>query len=374
MFFHSLKNALKTTLKNNITLIWVLLFPIALGTFMYMAFGNLFEDEMFTDIPVAVVTNEENEALTQTLKELDKEGDDKVISATWTSREEASKMLNDEEVTAIIYVGKTPSLEVLTNSYEATVLKVILEEYEKANKVIEDIGKENPLAVMEAVANITSEVRHYTAKTTSEGNQDVYTNFFYAVFAMSCLFAALVANDKIHNIQANASALGMRRCLAPMSKMITVVSEFVAMITVQFVIEVISLLYFTALGVDFGDHYFLIMIVLFFGSCIGTAIGILVGAAVKSKGSAEGICVSIGLGLSVMADLMVGGIKYSIEEKLPLLNRINPAVLIVDSFYALNIYDTYDRYIRNVATLGIMSVVLIAISVIILRRNKYASL
>lgn len=39
-------------IKGKDTLFWTILFPIALFTFMYMAFGNIMEkDEMFKDIP-----------------------------------------------------------------------------------------------------------------------------------------------------------------------------------------------------------------------------------------------------------------------------------------------------------------------------------
>lgn len=374
MFWHNFKYALKTTMKNKITLLWTLIFPIALGTFMYMAFGNLFEDEKFDAVPVAVVVEEENENFQEVLKTLDIEGEERVINASYESEDNAAKLLDKEEVKVIIYVSASPRMEVLGDSYDATVIKIVLEEYQKVNKVVQDVSEKNPAAVETAIAAITAEVDQFTSKTTSDGNQDVYTNFFYAIFAMSCLFAALNANDKIHNIQADSSALGMRRCLSPNSKMVTVVAEFLAMLIVNFVIQLITLGYMTLLGVDFGDRYLLIGVVLLFGSAIGISIGVLIGASIRNKNTSEGICVIVTLFLSVLADLMVGGIKYYIEQNMPIINRINPAALIVDSFYALNIYDTYDRYIRNMATLGIMSMVMVVIAFIRLRRNKYASL
>ena len=192
---------------------------------------------------------------------------------------------------------------------------------------------------------------------------------------MSCLFASFIACEKIQKIQANVSPLGMRRCLSPNSKMITILAEFFAMLVTQFAIELITLAYMVMLGVDFGNRYPQIIIILFFGSCIGISMGIIVGSMSRfSGGIKEGLCTSISMVLSVMADLCAGGIKYSIEQTAPIVNRLNPAALIVDSFYALNIYDTYDRYIQNISILGIMSVVLIVISFFIIRRNKYASL
>ena len=46
--------------------------------------------------------------------------------------------------------------------------------------------------------------------------------------------------------------------------------------------------------------------------------------------------------LSVLGGLIGPNVKSYIEHTMPIINRINPASLIVDSFYALNIYDTYD--------------------------------
>lgn len=375
MFLHNFKYAMLTTLKNKTTLIWTLLFPVALATFMYMSFGELFEEEMMDVIPVAVVEQKENPTFEEVLVSLSKKGDDQVIDMKITGEDEAIKKLENEEIEAIIYVSDEISLKVPGNSYEVTVLKTIIEEYNKVSHVVMDIGKTNPALIENTLNNLRADNQYYTKVKTSDGNQDVYTNYFYAIFAMSCLFASFIACEKIQKIQANVSPLGMRRCLSPNSKMITILAEFFAMLVTQFAIELITLAYMVMLGVDFGNRYPQIIIILFFGSCIGISMGIIVGSLSRfSGGIKEGLCTSISMVLSVMADLCAGGIKYSIEQTAPIVNRLNPAALIVDSFYALNIYDTYDRYIQNISILGIMSVVLIVISFFIIRRNKYASL
>lgn len=92
-----------------------------------------------------------------------------------------------------------------------------------------------------------------------------------------------------------------------------------------------------------------------------------------SYGGKIGIAVAASLTFSFMADLMVHGIKNSIEDKLPILNRVNPAVLVTDCLYALNVYDNYDRYFRNILILTGMAVCLLGASILVLRRNKYAS-
>lgn len=375
MFWHNFKYAMRTTLKNKTTLIWTLLFPIALTTFMYMAFGNLFEEKLLDIIPVAVVIEEENEAFETTLEELSEDGKNKMLEVTFTEEEEALEQLKQEEVQAIIYVAEDIRLKVLGNSYEATVVKTIVEEFDKINEVVKDIAMTNPQAIERTIENLTADTSYFTKVKTSDGNQDVYTNYFYAIFAMSCMFASFISCEKIQKIQANVSPLGMRRCLSPNNKMITIIAEYVAMFITQFIIELITLAYMIALGVDFGDKYLQIAIILFFGSSVGISFGVITGSLTRfSKSTKEGICVAVSMALAVMSDLVAGGIKYAIEQHAPIINRLNPSALITDSFYALNIYDTYDRYLQNITILGAMSVGLIVVSYLILRRNKYASL
>lgn len=375
MFIHNFKYAMMTMLKNKTAWMWTLIFPLALGTFMYMSFGKMFEnDEVFEVIPVAVVEKKDNEVFETMLESLSEEGEDRMLSVKYMSEEEARTALDEESIKGIIYVDEDIRLTVTESSYETTVLKVILDEYKKRETVLTDIAKTNPGALAGAVDNMMTEETFFTEVSTSNGNQSMYTNYFYAVFAMSCLFASFGAIEKIGNMQANVSSLGMRRCLSPNSKAITIAAEFLSMLVMQFTVEVIALIYFVILGVDFGNRYPQIILILFFASCVGIAFGIIIGSISRlSEGMKSGICTAVSMALSVMADLCASGVKDSIEHTMPIINRINPAALIVDSFYALNIYDTYDRYIRNMATLGGMALALLVISFLVLRRNKYAS-
>ena len=76
----------------------------------------------------------------------------------------------------------------------------------------------------------------------------------------------------------------------------------------------------------------------------------------------------------VLADLVVAGIREMIEKSAPIINRLNPAALIVDSFYALSVYDNYDRFIKNISILCSMTAVLLVVSYLLVRRVRYAHL
>lgn len=376
MFYHNFKYAMKSLFRTKTMIFWSLLFPIGLATFMYVAFGNLMEnDEMFCKIPVAVVKDtEEDSNLLLVLSSLSTEGENQYLDAMVMEEEKALKALDDEEVAGIIYV-KDVRLVVKENDVKQTILQTILNQYKQTMYLYQDIEDTSPEMVAKAMEQAMADVSYFTESSTTDGCQNAYYNYFYAIFAMSCLFASFTAIEKINRIQANISPLGMRRCLSPNKKMVTVMAEYLAFLIVQFAIEVITLLYLTLLGVDFGNKYPAILLVLFVGCNIGIAMGVIIGSAARLSESAKvGIAVAISMVMSVMADLCAAGIKDMIEHKAPIINRLNPAALISDCFYSLNVYDNYDRFFGNLVILLVMTFVLVGIGVFRLRRNKYASL
>ena len=376
MFWHNFKYAGKMLIKGKDTLFWTILFPIALFTFMYMAFGNIMEkDEMFKDIPVAVVRDGENDtALMMVLSTLSMDGEDKRIDMEVLNEKEALQKLNDEEVTGVIYTSDA-SLTVRQSDIKESILESILNQYKQMEQMYLNLMQKDPEAASEIIQKaVQSDAVYYEEISTTDGCQNEYYNYFYAVLAMSCLFSSFAGITRMHKLQANESALGMRRFLSPNPKLVIVLAEYLALLLVQFTAEVITVIYMRLFGVQFGTKYPAILLVLFIACNIGIAGGMLLGSWSKcSYGGKIGIAVAASLTFSFMADLMVHGIKNSIEDKLPILNRINPAVLVTDCLYALNVYDNYDRYFRNILILTGMAVCLLGASILVLRRNKYAS-
>ena len=89
----------------------------------------------------------------------------------------------------------------------------------------------------------------------------------------------------------------------------------------------------------------------------------------------EGVRIGLMLGISMvssfLAGLMNGNMKDIVEKS---VNRINPASLISDAFYCINVYDDMTRYYRNLITLAVMCVVLVTASFFMVRRERYDSI
>lgn len=377
MFIRDFLYTIKILMRAKVSIFWTLVFPILLATFMYMAFGNIYEqDEMFSNIKVAVVTEDESANGLNYMLDALSDGDDALLSVTRMSESDAEKLLADEEVEGIIYTDDV-KLTVAESSVNASILETVLSEYKQYEHALKDIYKygTEPKGDMSNLVEKLSEQRsYYTEKASTEGSQNVYNNYFYAIFAMSCLFASLSSIEMMSNLQANVSATGKRKNVSPQRKMTFVLAEFATLLLIHFVVEVISFIYMSCIGVDFGDRVWEILLTLFVGCFIGLAIGVIVGAISKlAEGTKIGIVIGISMVMSILSDLCINGIKYEIQQHVPIINKLNPAALISDSFYALNVYSDHQVFTENIVIMTIEAVVLIAVGILMVRRNRYAS-
>ncbi len=377
MFGHVLKYGLLSLLRTREIVFWTLVFPFALTTFMYFAFGNLFETtEQFHVIPVAVVQEGENEIFAQMLRMVSEEGEDQLLEIHETTREKAEEMLRGGEIKGILTAGAKPALQVAESGMDQTLLQMILDQFVQYQKTISEVAQIHPEKIMQAVSALTSQAEYVEEQSSTESSQDNVINYFYAVLAMVCLFASFAGCDRILKIQANVSDLGQRRNMIPVHKLKSILADFLACEVVQYSIVILLLTYMKfVLRLELGDDLPKILVLLFLGTSYGIMIGIFVGSLPRlGEGAKMGVLVSVSLALSAMSDLMISGIKNSIEHNVPFINDINPAALITDSFYALNIYETDERFWGNMIGLGTGVVVLTLVSYFMVRRSRYASL
>ena len=129
------------------------------------------------------------------------------------------------------------------------------------------------------------------------------------------------------------------------------------------------------LKLDFGNRLGLSFATALMGTLFSLAAGVFIGIAFKcSMHIKMGIALVFMMVNSFFAGLMAATMKDWIEHICPLFNRINPAALISDSLYALNMYPSLTRFARNMGILAVMTLVLCFISGLILRKSDYASL
>lgn len=389
MFWHLYKYRVKVLLKNKYLLFWQGLFPIILGTFFFMAFSDITEmTENMDTISIVITADREDGSSSEDIVKADAAfsvfletmEDRKLFEVTYAEYDDAMELLSDDKAIGAIVVSKGEqgtdmSVVFSGTGINQTILKNIINTYNHGAAVIADTLATNSAAVESVMNELYSQDSLSRELSVNSKNMDPYNQYYFALFAMTCMFGASYGLINTVHCQADQSAVGIRRAASPTKKMAMVISEYLAAVTlVELLFAVLFIYLIMVLGVDLGDKYVLVCIASFMASLLGVAIGYFFGVVLKCKQSAkEGIQMAIIMFLNFLAGLMMGNMKFIIEESCPIVNRINPAAIISDCFYSICAYDDMDMYIRCIVSIGIWSVALAVASIAILRREKYAN-
>ena len=355
---------------------WPFVFPLVLTTAMYFSIGQM-EESDFETIPVAIVTQStgEEDVFQEYLETM---GDDKeaLINVRPMAEEEAVTALENGDIEGIFYSREEPSLTVGGSGLAQSILQMILESYTEGKQTLEDVSKIHPDR-MEAAIRQMSDYGSVTEEVSLGGRTTNTTaQFFYAMIGMACLYGCFIGYQSAMDLQANLSALAARRCVSPVHRMRWILSETAVSFGIHFVNMLVLLAYMKyILRLEFAGSYGEMIPVVIIGSMIGVTMGMFITSIGKMGESVKiGIMISVSLALSFLAGLMNADIKNVIDRNVPLLNRINPAALISDALYCLNVYDAPERYMQDMVILFVMCVLLLTGTFLIVRRERYGSI
>lgn len=373
--FHLLIYNVKVKLRNFGMTFWPLAFPLILGTLFFFAFGNI-NDADFETVPVAVVKGEQADQIFLTFLDQIKNGDDQLLSPEEMTEEEAEEKLKEKKISGIYYVGTEPALTVASNGIEESILQSVLQSYENTRSTLQNMKKIHPEGTMNGLKAMREQQNGVQEISLGGRTIDGNVQFFYALIAMGCLYGCFIGFGAAVSLQANLTALAARRCVTPTHKLKLVFSELISSFLLGYVDVVILLLYLRyGLKLDFNGQMGRMLLICFLGSLIGVSMGIFVGSLGKMKEGAKiGIILGISMICSFLAGLMNSNMKDIVEKHAPFINRINPAALISDAFYCINVYDDTARYHRSLITLAAMSLVLVIVSFLLIRRERYDSI
>lgn len=376
MFFHNFKYSLKNAFRQKEFLFWILAFPIILGTFFYVAFNSMYEKEsMFNKIPVAIVENTENTAFKEVIKELSS-GEDAMFDSKFTDSQTALDMLKTNDISGIINVDSELSLTVSNDGIKQTIIKSFLDQYQIRESIITDTVNNNPQNVQSVIDAMSQEINCNESLSLSNGNMDTYIQYFYNLIAMAAFFGSISGLYIAINNQGNLSAIAARKCISPTNKLTSITASLLASFVAQVICVSIGITYILfILKVDMGDKIPMVYLSGAVGSLTGVTMGFFIGSFGRlNQNMKMAISMSVTMLSCFLSGLMLGNMKSVIEMYVPIVNRINPAALISDLFYCLNIYNDYRRYTEKFVTLLILSVVFTIGGFLLTRRKKYASL
>lgn len=386
MFFRIYKYSLLCSTRDRLMVFWNLVFPIILGSLFQVAFGNYTEKEvLFHQIPVAYVKEEGADGTFTELLEI-LERDNELIQVQTVGKEKAEQLLRDGEVEGIYYnePGKERdgqeepgiTLVVQEQDMNQSILNSILEQYERTCATLLTIGKEYPEGIQEAAKLLEEDTKYLKEDSMGAASDNSILDYFYSLIAMNCLMGATTGLLCSVEFKADLSALAARRVVAGLSRFQVLWPDLAAKITLQFIYIVFTACYLMfVLHVPLGEQWGFLLLTIFVGSLLGIFLGFFIGVAGRMQYSMkEALCILVMMVSSFFSGLMMDGMQRLVERYAPVFARINPASLIVKSFYSLNIYEAYGRYLQNLGTMLVLILVLAAGSFAMVRRERYASI
>ncbi|MCI8588270.1 MAG: ABC transporter permease [Bacilli bacterium] len=392
MFFHNFKYALKKLIRNRMLLFWTFAFPIILGTFFSMAFSDIENSEKLHVIDIAIVENdvfENNLLYKETFLALgDKNSDEQLFSIQYVDLAQAEELLSKDEIVGYLFLDKTPQIVIGANGINETIFKYVVEQIGQMEDVFQ-ASLENKLRDSKDLTSLDSWYVELYQQTMEYFNkeqamiQDIssthlnYTMIeYYTLIAMTCLYGGILGMNVINQCLANMSSNGKRTSISPSSKWKLIFSSALAGYIVQ-VFGLLLLFLYTifVLQVDYGSHFFLVVLLSLIGSFAGLSLGVFIASLFPSNENTKfGIIISVTMLGCFFSGMMGITMKYVVDQSFPLVNYLNPANMITDGLYALYYYNTLDRFCFNLVSLFLFSFVLILISIFSLRRQKYDSI
>jgi ABC-2 type transport system permease protein len=260
------------------------------------------------------------------------------------------------------------------NGYESTTLNQIVRAYENKKVVIENIAKDHPENIMTAVdmvkENLSIMKEHDFGTTTSP-----YLQYFFALIAMASLFSSWISTAILEGICANMTEQGKRFECSPTSKLMAIVAGICAALVMQAAANAAVVIYVEkVLKISLGAPLGNIIAITTLGSGLGVSAGVLMGSFIKNAKLLIVVPLCFTMTCSFFSGLMWHQIRQYVESFCPLLNKINPASLLVDCLYTRVTYGKTDMYYQDIMIMSCMIIGCLIISAIFLRRRKYVSL
>lgn len=379
MFWHSFKYNLLITLRDKNQLFWSLIFVVILGTLFNMTFSKIYDiDENFKSIKVAAyIENPTVKTVFSEIEDNTKVGEKdevKLMDVTYTENLDAAKeLLTNDEVVGVFYSdGMDLKLIISDEGESQSILSQIVTVYHKEKTFIEESYKsqgEKDTTFNRFPEIINEEIVYATAE------QNPFLTYFYNLIAMGCLFASFMGLAFSIDSQANLSNLGARRAMGENNKIANGIGGLLAIILSLSAIALVAAIYLKAIGVEIGERWDLIILIIVFGNMLGVSLGYFIGKLGNmQRKTKEALTTVVSLACCFLSGLMVGDMRMMVEDFCPLINKLNPAVMVSDSFIAINQFGDIDRLFKNIIAITITSAILFFGGIVIGRRKHYASI
>ncbi|MCR5528844.1 MAG: ABC transporter permease [Saccharofermentans sp.] len=379
--YYLLKN-----LRNVMFLFWSFVFPLALMTCMYMAFGDVYDMVNSIDPHKTILVAEDDSEFSVGFEEVmhtmsDETSDNYYFDLTEDmSLEEAKESIKKGE-SETLFVVSDGNIEVfLCNDHSMTaaiVSQSVANTYRNKYEIISDAFAKDPQAALEIMTS-SEEMSDFTEarKDVFSGDPNVYSWYFYSSLVMGIFFNATGGAAIVSDLKADVSCEAMRFSASPEKKSKMLLYSFLsrlipALAINAFQLVIMNKVFDVSLGNDILKLITFIVAANVFSISFGIICGIIFKGTLESRANKTTAIIMTSVFLS---GEMLNTLPGTIEKYCPIVNDINPATVMNMTFYRMSLYsDSLDFYLNMAKIVG-AGVIFLAIGTLILRREKYASL
>ena len=385
----------KTSIRNTSSLFWVLAFPVILAALMLGIMGNL-QDGYTAEAQHFAIVSDANwkaspgaDELVSSLSKKPKTGSDDtqlLIPTTVASKAEANTRLDGRKDIGYLYAGSDGLVNMVLSDREAasiqsdatasegiavSILSASLGSFNQANSARAAMASPSNRILLQSGGQTYTRQIHLTHIHPS-----MTAPYFFAVLAMACLIGASTAAEMIARTQPNLSALGARRASSPSPKWRQAAGAFLASWLFSAVSLLVAYIFVrTVCGVQTGGRDPIALIAIAVGTFMATAFGSMMGAIPKLPTETKvGLVIGIDCTLSAFIGLygsLAMDLNNAIQEHAPILHLINPVKQVSNLFYDIVYYDSLAPFARTCGILAIMAAAFLAISSLLLRKQRY---
>jgi len=384
---------IKALVRDRSVLMWAVAFPLVLSTLFYALFHDL--DKIYQLEPINVIVVEDNNyhsasafsELINGLSEQD-QGQVPLLDPSFVPTiSEAADLLAQGGYYGYIVLDDSGTPEYYLDSRRQSstdpsqsIIKSILDRYVQNSEQVAQIVQTDPqlLADPDFLSRLLdSEGFTERISVTANAPSDSL-RYFYAVLAFATIMMTSFAQQAVDLVQPNVSALGARRSLGGQSRLKTLVPTLAASWFLSFLCVFIGFLYIRyVFGISFGGKEPACILTLAVSTLVANFLGALLGSLPIGDGVKGGIIAFLSCFLGAFAGLY-GPSSQQLGDlaarELPWLQMMNPVRQVADAFFSLYYYDGYARLFEILGSLSLLGFVFFIVAVLMMRRQRYASL
>lgn len=385
MLRHFFKYELLASLRNKDTIIWGIIFPIAYLMIFYFAMYSLNSDKgEISTLHLVILPGEEQEIVDFLEEQIDAKKAD-VKDATWTDPEteeetfltyavieegeELDTMLETNVVDGVVNPKDQSTITVsMGDPIRRTIIKKVMEGYGMVKEMGETMEEKQ-------IRDFARAPRYEKLNTENrEEGLSIVKNFFFTAMAYVAFFPLHTGLDVVKFTEANQSKVAMRKAVAGVSKAKRFLGGFLPVLLFHLVLTFLTYIYARFLGMDLGTQHAHILLLLFLTTLSALITGSTVGSLPLPYGLKKVICIALPLFLGFIGGMMNEAVHTSVMKVMPWLHTMNPLGRASNGLYILYAEGVSTRYWDQITGLLVYIGIAAVITLIGLRRDRYASL